>query len=68
MRPVDGYPNVWHCEKHDLYATVLPEEVVETIERGSHYEMHDGGAGIASRTGDDRPGGVVFYYRPRIEE
>jgi hypothetical protein len=66
MRPLDGYPGVWHCSKHDLYATVLPEETAEAIERGDSYTMHDGTEGLASRTGDDRPGGIIFYYRPQI--
>jgi hypothetical protein len=26
--------------------------------------MHNGEQGVAGRTGDDRPGGIVFYYRP----
>jgi hypothetical protein len=63
MRPLEGYPGVWFCAKHDLFATVVPEESLETIERGDSFEMHDGSAGVASRTGDDRPGGVILYYR-----
>jgi hypothetical protein len=66
MRPVDRYPGVWHCVKHDIYATVIPEDQAETIERGDPYTMHDGSPGIASRTGDERPGGVILYYRPEI--
>jgi hypothetical protein len=66
MRPVEGYPGVWECTKHGLYATVLAEDVAEGIERGEPYQMHNGEMGIASRTGDDRPGGVIFYYRPQI--
>jgi hypothetical protein len=65
MRPLDGYAGVWHCPKHELYATVLPEEVADEIERGSPYIMHDGSEGVAGRTGDERPGGIVFYYRPQ---
>ncbi len=64
MRPVDGYAGVWFCGKHDLFATVVPDERADSIERGDAFEMHDGEAGIASRTGDDRPGGVILYYRP----
>ena len=63
MRPLDGFPGVWVCAKHGLFATVLPEEEAEAIERGDPFPMHDGADGIAGRTGDDRPGGVVFYYR-----
>lgn len=65
MRPVDGHPGVWECPKHDLFATVLPRDRAEEIERGDPFPMHDGGEGIAGRTGDERPGGVIFYYRPK---
>jgi hypothetical protein len=53
------------CSKHELYATVLPESDADAIERGSDYPMHDGRTGVAGRTGDDRPGGIVFYYRAK---
>jgi hypothetical protein len=66
MRPVEGYPGVWQCQKHDLFATVVTEEDAARIERGDSYTMHDGTAGTASRTGDDRPGGIILYYRPEI--
>jgi hypothetical protein len=63
MRPVDGYPGVWECTKHGLYATVLPKERTDEIERGDPFQMHNGEEGIAGRTGDERPGGLIFYYR-----
>jgi len=63
MRPLDGFAGVWVCAKHGLFATVLPEREAKAIERGDGYPMHDGSDGVAGRTGDDRPGGVVFYYR-----
>lgn len=63
MRPLEGFPGVWVCAKHGLFATVLPEVEAEAIERGDPFPMHDGTSGVAGRTGDDRPGGVVFYYR-----
>jgi hypothetical protein len=63
MKPVEGYPGVWVCPKHGIFATVLPEEQAEAIERGEPYTMHDGTEGVAGRTGDERPGGVIFYYR-----
>lgn len=66
MRPLDGYPGVWVCPKHDLFATVVPREQAETIERGDPFAMHDGAEGVASRTGDERPGGIILYYRPKI--
>lgn len=66
MKPLDGYPGVWYCPKHELYATVVAEAEAEAIERGDPFTMHDGTAGNASRTGDDRPGGIILYYRPHI--
>lgn len=66
MRPVEGYEGVWRCVKHDLYATVLPDETVAGIDRGDPYTMHDGAPGVASRPGDERPGGVILYYRPEL--
>jgi hypothetical protein len=27
--------------------------------------MHDGSEGVASRTGDERHGGILLYYRPK---
>ncbi len=65
MRPVADHPGVWQCTKHGIFATVVPHEQADEIERGDPYQMHDGAEGIASRTGDERPGGVILYYRPR---
>jgi len=65
MRPLAGFPGVWECPKHELFATVLSKERAEEIERGDPFPMHDGSEGIAGRTGEDRPGGVVFYYRAK---
>lgn len=65
MRPVEGYPGVWSCVKHGLFATVLAKEEIDQIERGDPFPMHDGGEGVAGRTGDERPGGLVFYYRAK---
>jgi hypothetical protein len=67
MRPLAGAPGVWECAKHDLFATVLPKERADSIERGDPFPMHDGSEGVAGRPGDDRPGGVVFYYRRRTD-
>lgn len=63
MRPVEGYPGVWSCTKHDLFATVVSKETADALERGDAYAMHDGSAGVASRTGDERLGGIILYYR-----
>jgi hypothetical protein len=65
MKPLNEYPGVWYCPKHELYATVLSEDIADEIERGATYVMHDGTEGVAGRTGDERPGGIVFYYRPQ---
>jgi hypothetical protein len=45
----------------------VPEETAESIERGDAFTMHDGAQGVASRTGDDRPGGIILYYRAAID-
>jgi hypothetical protein len=50
-----------------LFATIVPKETADTIERGEAYTMHDGSEGIANRTGDERHGGVILYYRPKDE-
>ena len=63
MKPVEGYPGVWECTKHGIFATVLPDERTETIERGEPFPLHTGAEGVAGRTGDERPGGIIFYYR-----
>jgi hypothetical protein len=65
MRPVDGYPGVWVCSKHDLFATVVSKVQADDTERGDPFPMHDGAEGVASRTGDERPGGVIQYYYPK---
>ena len=65
MRPTDGFPGVWECTKHGLFATVIPKEQADEIERGDPFPMHDGSEGIAGRTGDERPGGIIFYYRAK---
>lgn len=66
MRPLEGYPGVWKCTKHGLFATVVSDDDAKTIDRGDPFTMHDGSEGIASRTGDERPGGVILYYRAQI--
>lgn len=63
MRPVEGYTGVWTCAKHDLFATVITKEQADGLERGDPFPMHDGRPGVASRTGDERLGGIVLYYR-----
>ncbi|MGI8477945.1 MAG: hypothetical protein ACR2OO_16480 [Thermomicrobiales bacterium] len=63
MRPVEGHPGVWECVKHGIFATVLADDAADSYERGDAFPMHDGTEGVAGRSGDERPGGVIFYYR-----
>ena len=63
MRPLDGHPGVWECPRHDLFAQVVPKETADELERGDPFPLHDGGAGVVVRHGDDRQGGVLLYYR-----
>lgn len=63
MRPVEGHPGVWECTKHGLYAAIVEKTMAEALERGDAYTMHDGRPGQASRTGDERQGGIILYYR-----
>ena len=45
--------------------TVAYARLADEIERGDPFPMHDGTDGVASRTGDERPGGVIQYYYPK---
>jgi hypothetical protein len=63
MRPVADHPGVWECPRHDLYATIVSEDVAATLDRGDAYTMHDGRPGVVVRQGDERGGGVLLYYR-----
>jgi hypothetical protein len=63
MRPVEGQSGVWECPRHDLYARIVEQETAEALERGDPVAMHDGGAGVVVRAGDERQGGVLLYYR-----
>jgi hypothetical protein len=64
MKPLTGYPGVWECPRHDLYATIVPQDVAASLDRGDPYSMHDGSPGVVVREGDERGGGVILYYRP----
>ncbi len=64
MKPLAGYPGVWECARHELYATIVPEDVAASLDRGDPYPMQDGRAGVVVRQGDERGGGVILYYRP----
>jgi hypothetical protein len=63
MRPLADHPGVWECPRHDLYATIVPDDIAETLDRGDSYAMHDGRPGVVVRHGDERGGGVILYYR-----
>lgn len=63
MRPLEGYEGVWVCPRHEIYAQVIVQESAPGHERGDPFTMHDGTSGIVVRLGDERPGGVILYYR-----
>lgn len=63
MRPLDGYQGVWQCVRHEIFAQVVAKETADRLERGDPFTMHDGLAGLVVRLGDERPGGVLVYYR-----
>lgn len=65
MRPVDGYPGVWECPRHGLFARVISKEQADALERGDPFPMHTGEEGVAGRTGDERQGGILLYYRAK---
>ena len=64
MRPLADYPGIWECPRHDLYATIVTEDVAAQLDRGDPYAMHDDRPGVVVRQGDERGGGVLLYYRP----
>ena len=63
MKPVEGSPGVWECPRHDIYARIVPNDTAAALERGDAFPMHDGGAGVVVRHGDERHGGTLIYYR-----
>lgn len=65
MKPLAGFPGVWECPRHDLYAQVVPAGTAEELERGDAFPTHTGAAGVVVRAGDERHGGVLLYYRPK---
>jgi hypothetical protein len=67
MRPLAGHPGVWECSRHGIFARVLPKEEAEALDRGDAIPMHGSGTGEVVRHGDERPGGVILYYRAAEE-
>jgi hypothetical protein len=65
MRPVEGYDNVWVCNRHSMFATLVGKEAAGQLERSDPYTMHDEGEGIVMGFGDERQGGVLLYYRAK---
>lgn len=63
MKPLEGHPGIWVCPRHDIYATIVPQEEADTLERGDAYSLPDGGSGVVVRHGDERGGGIILYYR-----
>jgi hypothetical protein len=47
-----------------MFARLMAKDEAEALERGDSLPMHDGGAGEVVRLGDERPGGMIVYYRP----
>lgn len=64
MRPVAGQIGVWHCGRHGMFARIMPKEEAEAMDRGDTLAMDDGSNGEVVRLGDERPGGMIVYYRP----
>ena len=63
MRPVADQPGVWGCDRHDLFARVIPKEDAASLERGDPFPLPEGGEATVVRAGDERQGGVLLYYR-----
>ena len=63
MRPLEGYEGVWVCVRHGIFAQVIAQETADGLERGDPFTLHDGLPGIVVRHGDERPVGVLLYYR-----
>ena len=64
MRPAADQPGVWHCDRHDIFATIVDQERADTLDRGDPFPLADGRPGVVVRHGDERGGGVLLYYRP----
>lgn len=65
MRPVEGHPQVWLCQRHSIFARLVDKVAADALERGDDFAMHEGGEGIVLRHGDERQGGVIVYYRAK---
>jgi hypothetical protein len=63
MKPLEGHPGIWVCPRHDIYATIVPQEEADKLQRGDAYPLPDGGSGVVVRHGDERGGGIILYYR-----
>jgi hypothetical protein len=65
MKALDGYDLVWHCDRHSLYAQLIPKDEASAIKRNDEYAMHDGSEGIVTGHGDERGGGTIIYIRAK---
>ena len=65
MRPVDGHEQTWSCSRHSMFAQLVDKETAESFERGDSYPTPDGGDGQVVGIGDERPGGVILYFRSK---
>jgi hypothetical protein len=65
MRPVEGHENTWQCSRHGMFATLVDKTTADSFERGDSYPTPDGADGLIVGTGDERPGGIILYYRAK---
>jgi hypothetical protein len=65
MRPVEGHEHTWSCARHSMFATLLDKDSADQLERGDAWDLPDGGDGLVVGLGDERPGGVILYFRAK---
>jgi hypothetical protein len=65
MRPVEGQEQTWNCSRHSMFAKLVDKATAESLERGDSYPTPDGEDGLIVGLGDERPGGVILYYRSK---
>jgi hypothetical protein len=65
MKPVAGAEQTWFCDRHSMYATLVSKTDAEAFERGDSYPTPDGADGVIVGLGDERPGGVILYFRAK---
>ncbi len=63
MRPVAGADHIWYCSRHSMYAQLVDTETAEAAERGEPWTHFAGVDGVVVRPCDERPGGMIVYFR-----